>query len=175
MFRNYLTTALRNLLRHKLYSMINVGGLAIGLAAAILILLFVRDEFSWDNWVLNGERIFRVELLSFPAGREPVNLAASFTPLAPFYSQSFKEVQQVTRLRYQARTFEHDGQHFAERPAFVDPNFLEVFELDLLQGDANTALLDPLSIVISESTQDRLFPVPSYSHRLGHAGVLERQ
>jgi putative ABC transport system permease protein len=157
MIRNYLTSALRNLLQHKLYAMINIGGLAIGLAAAILILLFVRDEFSWDSWVPGAERIFRVELQSFPAGREPVKLAASFTPLAPFYSQGFKEVRQATRLRYQARTFEHDGRHFAERPGFVDSNFLEVFELDMLQGEAVSALRDPTSVVISESTARKYF------------------
>jgi hypothetical protein len=61
MFRNYLVTALRNIARHKLYSFINIAGLAVGLACAILIILFVRDELSYDKWVPGSERLYRVE------------------------------------------------------------------------------------------------------------------
>jgi len=157
MFKNYLVTAMRNLLRHKVYSLINIGGLALGLAAAILILLFVRDEFSWDRWVPNAEHIFRVELKSYPVGREEIHLAASFTPMAPFYAQSFREVERVTRLRYEARTVKHKGQYFAEEPAFVDPNFLDVFQLDMLEESREQALLDPSSAAISRSLARKYF------------------
>jgi putative ABC transport system permease protein len=61
MFRNYLITALRNLARHRLYSFINIGGLAVGLACAIFILLFLRDELSYDRWIPGSENVYRVE------------------------------------------------------------------------------------------------------------------
>ena len=61
MFRNYLTVALRNIVRHKLYSFINIAGLAVGLACAILIILFVRDELSYDKWIPGSDNLYRVE------------------------------------------------------------------------------------------------------------------
>ena len=69
MFRNYLTIALRNIVRHKLYSFINIAGLAVGLACAILIALFVRDELSYDKWIPGSENLYRVEVTYHPPGR----------------------------------------------------------------------------------------------------------
>ena len=74
MFKNYLITAFRNLSNHKLYAVINIGGLASGLAACILILLFVRDELSYDDWIPDAERIFKIEVTIPIAGRDPLLL-----------------------------------------------------------------------------------------------------
>ena len=69
MFRNYLITALRNFTRHKLYSFINIAGLTVGLTCAIFIILFVRDELSYDNWIPGTENLYRVEVTDPCAGR----------------------------------------------------------------------------------------------------------
>ena len=72
MLGSYITTAIRHILRHKLYSFINIGGLAVGLAACILILLFVRDEVSYDSWLPGIERVHRMEATFYPPGRAPL-------------------------------------------------------------------------------------------------------
>ena len=81
MFRNYLTIALRNIVRHKLYSFINIAGLAIGLTCVILIALFVRDELSYDKWIAGSDRLYRVEMTFYPPGRPPIPLAQTSMPL----------------------------------------------------------------------------------------------
>ncbi|HEY8253972.1 MAG TPA: ABC transporter permease, partial [Rhizomicrobium sp.] len=68
MFRNYLIIALRNIIRHKLYSFINIAGLAVGLTCVILIALFVRDELSYDKWIPGSDRLYRVEMTFYPPG-----------------------------------------------------------------------------------------------------------
>ncbi|HVW73064.1 MAG TPA: ABC transporter permease, partial [Rhizomicrobium sp.] len=81
MFRNYLTVALRNIVRHRLYSAINIAGLAVGLACAILILLFVRDELSWDKWIAGSDRLYRVEVTFHVPGRSDIVTAQTVMPL----------------------------------------------------------------------------------------------
>ena len=82
MFQNYVVTALRNLAKHRLYSFINIAGLAVALASAILIMLFVRDELSWDKWVPGQEGLYRVEATVYPPGRDPISASSSMYPLA---------------------------------------------------------------------------------------------
>ena len=82
MFRNYLVTAVRNIARHKLYSFINIAGLAVGLACAIFIILFIRDELSYDTWIPGGQNVYRIESTFFAPrfpGREFRDM-----PQAPF-------------------------------------------------------------------------------------------
>ena len=81
MFRNYLVTALRNIVRHKLYSVINIAGLAVGLCCVILIILFVRDELSYDKWIPGSENLWRVEITYHVPGRsDPIVTAQAPIP-----------------------------------------------------------------------------------------------
>jgi len=75
MIRNYLTIAFRNLVRHKLFSVINIAGLAIGLACVIFVILFVRDELSYDRWIPGTENLYRVELTIQGGDRPPFSMA----------------------------------------------------------------------------------------------------
>ena len=77
MFQNYFVTALRNIARHKLYSVINIAGFAMGLACAIFIILFVRDELSYDKWIPGSESIYRAEMIIQVPGRGPLPLAVT--------------------------------------------------------------------------------------------------
>src|SRR5678815_1981496 len=81
MIGNYLTNALRNLARHKLHSFINIAGLAVGLACVIFVLLFIRDELSYDKWIPGTQNLYRIEKTSLLLGREPINLAVLPFPL----------------------------------------------------------------------------------------------
>jgi len=98
MFRNYLTIALRNIVRHKLYSVINITGLAVGLACVILIALFVRDELSYDRWIPGSDRLYRVEMTFYPPGRPPIPLAQTSMPLPLAMRDNIPEVRAATRL-----------------------------------------------------------------------------
>src|SRR5215467_13408998 len=97
MFRNYLVTALRNFTRHKLYSFINVAGLAVGLACAIFIILFIRDELSYDSWLPGTDNLYRMEMTyHFPA-RPPEGTAGGPYPLAPVMKIGIPEIHDITR------------------------------------------------------------------------------
>ena len=98
MFRNYLVTALRNLVRHKLYSFINIAGLAVGLACAIFIILFVRDELSYDRWIPDSENLYRVELTIHVPGRPPMPWRRAPFPMPRAMQEQIPEVKAMTRL-----------------------------------------------------------------------------
>ena len=98
MFRNYLVTALRNMARHKLYSFINISGLAIGLACVIFVLLFIRDELSYDKWIPDTQNLYRVEVEIYVAGRDPLDLATIPFPMTGAMRDGIPEVTGITRL-----------------------------------------------------------------------------
>src|ERR1700761_1376656 len=105
MFRNYLVTALRNLARHKLYSFINIAGLAVGLTCAILILLFVRDEISYDKWIPGSENLWRVEITYHVPGRAfPIIAAGTSMPVPVAMRDQIPEVRSATRLTLEGMT-----------------------------------------------------------------------
>ncbi len=157
MFRNYLVIALRNIIRHKLYSFINIAGLAVGLACLILIILFVRDELSYDKWILGSDRLYRVEVTFHPPGRpdQPVAQIAMPVPLA--MRDQIPEVRAATRLADENMAITVNGRAFAERVAVVDSNFLQIIPLPLVTGDPRTVLANPESVVLSQSMARKYF------------------
>ena len=97
MFRNYLAIALRNIARHKLYSFINIAGLAVGLACVILIILFVRDELSYDKWIPGSDKLYRVEVTFHVPGRSDIVTAQTSMPLPVAMRDQIPEVRSATR------------------------------------------------------------------------------
>ena len=157
MFRNYLVTALRNLTRHKLYSFINIAGLSIGLACAILIALFVGDELSYDRWVPDSANLYRVELtFKFP-GRAPWRLAQAPFPLLNAMEAQIPEVRAVTHLVPEPMTVAVGDRQFLETVTVVDPDFFHVIKLPLVAGDPTRAFAYPESIVLSQSAARKYF------------------
>ena len=157
MFRNYLTIALRNIVRHKLYSFINIAGLAVGLTCVILIMLFVRDELSYDKWIPGSDRLYRVEVTFYPPGRPAVPLAQTPMPLPLAMGDQIPEVRAVTRLALENMAITVGDRHFSERVTVVDPNFLQVIPLPLVAGDPRTVLAHPESVVLSQSMARKYF------------------
>ncbi|MBL8643679.1 MAG: ABC transporter permease [Rhodospirillaceae bacterium] len=158
MLKNYVTVALRGFARHKLYSFINVIGLAVGLASCILILLFVRDELSYDRWLPDAERIYRLHVrYDFP-GRAPLlitsSAGASLKPLLTDYADVMETGVRALSL---TPTLRRDDKLFYERGVFVDPTFFDVFDLPLVAGEKAEALKDPSAIVMSETTARKYF------------------
>jgi putative ABC transport system permease protein len=158
MFRNYLTTALRNIARHKLYSFINIAGLAVGLACAILIMLFVRDELSYDRWIPGSEDLWRVEVTYHVPGRsEPIISAQTTMPVPPAMRDQIPEVRSATRLVREGMTLTAGDRQFSENVGVADPNFLQVIALPLVEGDPRTVLSRPENIVISQAAARKYF------------------
>ncbi len=158
MFRNYLAAALRNLVRNRLYAAINIAGLAIGFAAALLIALFVRDEFNYDTWVPGHERIYRISAYALLGGQK---IYSDIIPLgaAAQLKQEFPEIDAVTRFAEDdgARSVHHGDIEFLEKVYWADTNLFDVLPFPLIAGDAATAFDAPDSIVITRSVARKYF------------------
>ena len=157
MFRNYLTVALRALLRHKLYSAINIAGLAVGLACAILIILFVRDELSYDKWIVGSDRLWRVEVTFHVPGRGDIVTAQTVMPLPVAMKDQIPEVTSAARLAQEHMTVTSGDKQFLETFAVTDPNFLQAVPLPLVTGDPRTVLSRPDGIVVSQRIAKKYF------------------
>ncbi len=157
MFRNYLIIAIRNIARHKLYSFINIAGLALGLACAIFIILFVRDELSYDQWVPSSENLYRLELTILPPGRPPLPFAVIPYPMPPALMNAMPEISSTTRLQQEGMTLTIGDRQFVEQVDVVDPQFFGVIKLPLVSGDPANVFRQPESVVISQSYARKYF------------------
>lgn len=158
MYRNYLATALRNLVKQPLYAAINIGGLAVGLAACLLILLFVRDEVSYDRWLPNAERIANLEITFVVPGREPISLAQTPGPARAALEAHFSsDVVRAVRI-YQPREPVRVGdRQFSEQMNYADPELFEVFDLPMVDGERESALTANDTVIISRRTAAKYF------------------
>ena len=157
MFRNYLTVALRNLIRHKLYSAITIAGLAVGLACVVFIVLFVRDEISYDKWIPGTENLYRVDLTAKAPGRPPQELATVPFLLPSAMHERIPEVTGFTRMSTQWSTIEAGNRQFFDMVEVVDPNFFRLIRLPLLAGSPGEVLAQPESVVLSETMARKYF------------------
>jgi putative ABC transport system permease protein len=157
MFRNYLVTALRNIIRHKLYSFINIAGLAIGLACVIFVILFVRDELSYDKWVPDTQNLYRVEVAVNVPGRDPLAMAVVPFPMPAAMRDEIPEVTGMTRFHPSTMTLMVGDRQFLEHVTAVDPGFFQIIKLPLTQGDPGRVFHDPQSLVLSESAARKYF------------------
>ncbi len=160
MFKNYLKIAYRNLLKNKVYSSINIFGLTLGFVCCILILLFVRDELSYDKFIPNHERIYRVALERIYPDHSSY-YAIIPDSYAEVIAEEIKGVEESVRLFEFGDTnvVEVGDQKFEERNIIAaDSNFYRVFDFEILLGDANSALNQPNTVVLTSATAKRLFP-----------------
>ena len=157
MLKNYLKVALRHLLQNKGFSFINIFGLAIGMAFAILIGLWIQYETSFDNFHKNGDRL-AMALKHVQFNNEKGTQQATPLPLYYAFKNEFPEIKRASRmdwggdfsLKVGDKKVKKNGKH-------VDPDFLKMFSFPIVKGDINTALNDVNSVVISESTAKSLF------------------
>jgi putative ABC transport system permease protein len=154
---HYLVTASRNLVKHKLYSCINIVGLSVGLACAIFIVLFLRDELSYDRWIPGSSNLYRVELTFHLAGRPPWPLTTAPFPLLRTMQEQIPEVKATTHLLPEPMTVTVGNREFFETVAVVDPGFLQIIRLPLVEGDPANVLAQPESIVVSQSVARKYF------------------
>lgn len=158
MIRNYLKMAWRNLWKNKVFSTINIIGLAVGFSICLLIMLFVIDETSYDSYNENADRIFRLEADIYFNDTQ-ANFATSPDPLGPTLLEESPLVEQMTGLSFQRNVLiKQDSKNLQDHNlAFVDSTFFKVFTIPFLRGNPESALRDPLSIVIDETTAKKYF------------------
>lgn len=157
MLRHYLMTAVRGLLRHRLYSFINVAGFSIGLAAAILIILYVRDQLSYDAWIPGTARVYRLERAAQVPGHGLLHQAQAPFPMVKAVGEQAPGVQAFTHVMPQQMTLRAGERSFRETVTVVDPNFFEIIRLPFIEGDPARVLSAPQSIVLSESVARKYF------------------
>jgi putative ABC transport system permease protein len=158
MIRNFLKTAIRSLIKNKAFTAINVLGLALGLTACLLIVFYVVDELSYDRYNTKVNRIYRVNE-DLKLGENIVNYAVAMPPLAKTLKAEFPYVENTVRIKIAWPTHVRIGDKnvLENRFAFADQSLFDVFTLPMVNGDPKTALAEPNSVVITESTAKKYF------------------
>lgn len=157
MLKNYLRIALRNIKKHKGYSLINIAGLAIGMACCLLILLWVQDELSYDRFHNNAENIYRIYQDYHHAGGI-MNFSNVPQPVGPEIQETVPEIEYATRALNGYFTIKYGDKLFNEdKVRFIDPSFFDIFSFSFIQGDPKTSLSDPYSIIISKAMAKKYF------------------
>ena len=158
MFKNYLKVALRNLWKSKGFSAINIIGLAAGLGVCLLIVLYVIDERSYDRHNTKADRIYRIDAEIY-FNNTLFSAAASPKPLGPTLVKESPQIEQMARVNYRGDVMIKKGNSWIQDHhfAFADSTFFQLFTVQMLAGDPATALNEPHSIVIDETTARRYF------------------
>ncbi len=158
MFRNYLLVAIRNLFRNRLSSVVNILGLAIGMAAFVLIIQYVRFELSYDDFHEQEAQIFRVQQDRYNKGELTTQWAAGCSAVGQALHENFEEVENFTRFQKWNGVFSKGEIKFKENEIYMaDTSFLEVFSFTLVEGDQKSALRNPMEMLVSQSTARKYF------------------
>lgn len=172
MLRNYLAAALRNLLRTRAYATINICGLALGFAAVMLIALFVRDEYSYDRFFPDHDRIYRVMETAQMPGQAPLRVAVTAANIAAAMKLDFPEVQIATRLAPAAAVLRQGEIEGSSDAFWADPDFFNVLPMKVVAGSLEGALSRPDGIVLTRTIARRFF---GSDNVVGRAIELNRQ
>ena len=157
MIKNYFKIAFRNLWRNKIFSIIKILGLSIGLTVCMLIFLYTKDEISYDQFHENKEHLFRI-IQTWQFGKDPAQtIGITNSVVGESFEREIPEVQQYVRVNGTAVTVKKNSNVFTENPLFVDDNFFSVFNFPLVEGNKRTALSDPHSVVLSKDMAKKYF------------------
>lgn len=155
MLKNYLKMAIRNISSYKGYSFINISGLAIGLAASFLILLFVLNELSYDRFFPNADRIYRIVRKHKTSGRTLIN---SGITLAAKLKDTFPEISNIARVTTGDVLIKKENNFIHEANlGRADQELFEILDLPMVNGNPKTSLIDPNSIVLTEKMANKYF------------------
>jgi len=158
MIKNYLKVTFRNIGKYKAYSLINIAGLAIGLAACVLILLYVQDELSFDTYHEQGDQIYRV-ILDAAVMDQTIVTTNTSAPMAAVLIEEYPEVLNSTRFNEAGRVLISYEEHrfYEERFYWADSTVFDIFTFPLVKGNPATALTQPNTVVISEEMAQKYF------------------
>ncbi|RYU93194.1 ABC transporter permease [Emticicia agri] len=156
MLSNYLKIAFRNLMRAKSYMFINISGLAVGIAACTLIILWIQDELQYDRFYSKTDRLYQVYNKDIFSGTPQV-WEATPRPLGPTLKENYAEIEETSRFRSTGLTLSVGDTKMNANGAFVDPSFLSLFDFPLKSGHAQSVLAGNNGIVITEELAEKLF------------------
>jgi len=159
MLKNYFTIAIRNIVRHKGYTFINILGLATGIICCLLILVYVQDEISYDRYHEKSDQIYRIINAGVIRGNQ-IEMPLVSGPWGPAMVEEFPEVLEAVRIKPPDSRWviEYGEKKFPEKGLyFVDPTFFEIFDVEMVAGDPETALDAPYSIIITEEMAEKYF------------------
>jgi len=158
MFRNFLVTAIRTIIRDKTFSLINILGFSIGIACTVLILFWVQDELSYDQYHENKDRIYRV-LSRVPTGEEYLEAGVTPAALAPMLEESYPEIEMATRFKSMGSyTLVRGEKRFRERHCGIaESKLFSIFTFPFIEGNPESCLDGPNSIVLTESLARKYF------------------
>jgi putative ABC transport system permease protein len=158
MLSNYVKIALRNILRHRSYSIINLFGLALGMTCCLLMMMWVVDEVSWDRFHTNAGTLFRVEQ-DQPTPQGPFHVNLTPYPMGPALLAELPEVKNAVRVAFLGTLLVQAGEKvfYEGNASAVDPSYLEMFSFPLVRGESKTALRDPSSVVLTEDVAHKYF------------------
>lgn len=160
MLKNYLKTAIRNLWRNPGFSVINISGLAIGMAAFLLIIHYVSFEKSYESYNKYADNIYRVTLDLYNGSEYVVTDCETYPPLGPALKEKMPEVEDFVRVQKmeEIREISYLDKHFMEERVFAaDPSVFKLFDLQLVKGNINSVLKSPMQLVITESMAKKYF------------------
>lgn len=176
MFRTYIKLAFRSLVKNKVFSFINVFGLSIGLTCCLLISMYVYHEFHYDAYQKLGDRLYQIGTLGIKDGEESLS-GKTPAPMAPAMQQEFPEIESSTRLidafqddktLLQYRSGKEVKSFYETSAYFADSTFFRLFTYSFKEGDINTALNEPNSVVLSEEIADKIFGNQSALNKVIH-------
>ena len=158
MLRSYVVVAIRNLRRQGFYSFINIFGLTAGVLSSLFLLLYIKDELSFDAFHKNADQIYRVGMHASIQDTK-VDICQAMSPIGPTMKTDFPEVENFVRINYPGRELvtKEDQQFYEEKFYFADSSFFSVFSFQLVTGDPRKALVAPNSIVLTESIAKKYF------------------
>jgi putative ABC transport system permease protein len=178
MFKNYLTTAWRNLKKNKTFSLINITGLAIGMAACLLILQYVNFELGYDQFNKNSGDLYRVVNDRYQNGKLIQHGTITYSAIGKAMQDDFPEVINHTRMLNWGRLVlgYKDKKIGGQKAFFVDNSFLTMFSYPFLAGDFHTALEEPHTVVLSKAAADRIFgeQKDGYPQLIGKQFIIDR-
>ncbi|MCP4631624.1 MAG: FtsX-like permease family protein [candidate division Zixibacteria bacterium] len=157
MFTNYLKVTYRNLIRNKLYSIISVVGLSVGIACCILIFLYVQDEVTFDRFHSDADNIYRVIHMESLEGEFPEGTESTSALLYGELKKSFPDIKGVTRASASTFVVTYNDKSFTEDVVHVDPDFFNMFSFPLITGNASSVLNDPNSVVLTPEMAHKYF------------------
>src|SRR6478736_3490161 len=160
MFSNYIKTAIRSLLRHRFFSIVNVFGLAIAMTLSMIIIMLVADQMMYDRYNTKRNRIYRINSIPSREGSERSETATTTLPLRDELTEKYTGIEKAVRIVRGFGNMWIEIEQNVNIPVagyYVDPEVLDVFEYELEYGDKRTALIEPYSVVLTKKTAKKLF------------------
>ena len=157
MIRNYLIIALRNLLRNKVLSFINITGLSIGLACCLLIFLYTKDELSYDRFHAKGDQLYRITCQIKEKEGDVRKFGIGGQTQAPSFKAAIPEIKEFVRVQERDFTIKRGNETFEDKASWVDNNFFSVFSFPLITGDPKSVLSGMNSIVLTDESAIKYF------------------